>query len=155
MSTSNTPTVLLCFLHPSLLSCFYLKPPRLCFSCIFLTPTYFTNHIPQLFAKYMLTRLNLRPNIFTYWLFWLSQGVYSEYTFGYPPKSGGKDKVRETLFPLGTSAPHSAPPLSNEKGQKLRNFNLPSNKCDPGPVCLSFSHAFSNPIQDLIDMSYF
>ena len=57
--------------------------------------------------------------------FWLSQGVYSEYTFGYPPKSGGKNKVYKVLFPLGTLAPLGAPPLSTEKGQILRNFNLP------------------------------
>ena len=57
--------------------------------------SYYSNMIlrPQLFAKYMFARLNSRQlctSTFTLFdCFWLSQGVYPGYTFGYPPKSGG------------------------------------------------------------------
>ena len=46
----------------------------------------------QLFAKYMLGRLNSGhiciSTLSLIGCFWLSQGVYSEYTFGFPPKVG-------------------------------------------------------------------
>ena len=61
--------------------------------------------MPQLFAKYMHARLN-SSQICTSTLsligsFWLSQGVYPGYTFGYPPKSGGNGYVYEIIFSLG------------------------------------------------------
>ena len=90
----------------------------------------------QLFGKYMLARLNSRQfctSEFTpFGCFWLSQGVYPGYTFGYPPKVGVTVRYVKLYFHLVFQKLLTCENIGAEKVQKFRYFNLSPNTCGYG-----------------------
>ena len=70
-------------------------------------------------------QIKFKPNfnIIINWQFWLSQGVYSRYTFGYPPKSGGNGW--NNIFTGSSRSCYNVKIWVLKKGQKFIFFNLP------------------------------